>query len=286
MNVSDALDIVKNAARLCAYNPPLFATKVWRAAQAPPRAGRQGPIKLRGVVFDGIAAVAPSDLSYREISNGYYEIEIQHILRSFLRPGDTFVDVGANIGYISALAAGIVGPGGRVISFEPVPRYFQNLQRLAQRNPGHRIEPHQLALGADAGTLQIRVSNVSNIGWNTAVPGFMSDSSTGEIVEIPADRLDRRLALLGATPNFIKIDVEGYELPVLLGLGDYLARCARAPLILCEINPAAYTFLGRSLAELEAYMGGLGFVARDIVTLRPVRLTGVRRLTNLLFCPT
>lgn len=284
MNVSDALDIAKNAARLCAYNPPLFVAKVWRAAQTP-RGGQQGPLDVNGVLFDGIAAVEQSDLSFREISNGYYEIEIQNILRSFLRPGSTFVDVGANIGYISALAAGIVGSQGRVISFEPVPRYFQSLQNLAQRNPRYCIEPHNLALGDAPGMLQIRVSNVSNIGWNTAVPGFMSENTTGEVVEIAVDRLDRQLRRLDVEPDFIKIDVEGYEFPVLLGLSDYLGSCNRPPLILCEINPAAYALLGRTLLELDEYMGGFGFQARDIVSLRPVELVRVRRLSNVLFSP-
>ena len=74
-----------------------------------------------------------------------------------LRPGDVFFDVGANIGYISAVAAGLVGEEGQVHSFEPVPEYFKAVDKLADLNANHNISANQVALGEKNGHLDIYV---------------------------------------------------------------------------------------------------------------------------------
>ena len=56
---------------------------------------------------------------------GSYAVPIVETMKRTLRPGDTFLDVGANIGYLSAIAAGLVGVTGQVHCFEPVPDYFR-----------------------------------------------------------------------------------------------------------------------------------------------------------------
>ena len=60
----------------------------------------------------------------RYMYTGSYEIETYLALKKFLKPGDTFIDIGGNIGYITALAAGIVGKTGEVHAFEPIKKYF------------------------------------------------------------------------------------------------------------------------------------------------------------------
>ena len=91
------------------------------------RTGRIGPIQFE-FDFD----LGPG---VRKMHAGAYEIEIVALLRELLRPGDTFVDVGANIGYLSCVAAGLVGPSGRVISFEPAPGCFSRLDVTRAANP-------------------------------------------------------------------------------------------------------------------------------------------------------
>jgi len=104
--------------------------------------------------------------------------------------GDVFVDVGANIGYISAIALGLVGQSGVVHSFEPVPDYFMRLKNIPAANRGYRHIVNQCALGERDGSAKIAVTNTSNIGWNTMVPKFMSAETTKEKIEVPVKRLD------------------------------------------------------------------------------------------------
>ena len=96
------------------------------AARAPWRHGL-----TEGRVRGGIRFEFPldADPDIRLMLHGGYEAFTMRALRRCLAPGDTFVDVGANIGYLSAVAAGIVGPTGAVHSFEPVPRLFERLER-------------------------------------------------------------------------------------------------------------------------------------------------------------
>jgi hypothetical protein len=67
------------------------------------------------------------DARVGEMYRGTHSMEVVHALRHLLEPGDIFVDVGANIGYLSAVAADRVGPSGRVVAFEPVPIYASHV---------------------------------------------------------------------------------------------------------------------------------------------------------------
>src|ERR1051326_753995 len=80
------------------------------------RQGRVGPVR-----FDYDFSLGGT---VRTMYAGAYATELVGLLRKILQPGDKFVDVGANIGYLSAVGAGRVGTAGRVLSFEPAPIYF------------------------------------------------------------------------------------------------------------------------------------------------------------------
>ena len=78
---------------------------------------------------------------------GSYALLVIDAMKRFLRPGDIFFDVGANIGYLSAIAAGLVGTQRASSRFEPVPAYFERLQRLAELNPNTRFVANSCAAG-------------------------------------------------------------------------------------------------------------------------------------------
>src|SRR5262249_13205461 len=102
---------------ICHRPPPAFLTQM--------------PEDLGGDSFECDLRDAIS----REVCfTGRYEPQETALVRSILRPGMSFVDVGANWGYFTLLAAHLVGKGGRVISLEPDPRLFPILQRNVTRN--------------------------------------------------------------------------------------------------------------------------------------------------------
>lgn len=193
---------------------------------------------------------------------GVYEIGVVNAIKKLLKKGDTFIDVGANIGYMSCIAMGVVGKTGQVHSFEPVPRYFQKLKNLAKANKDYNITVNECALGDERGIAAINVASFVNIGWATMVPSFLKKGTKKETIEVPVYRLDRYIKERGISNiSLIKIDVEGFEFPVLKGLSDYFENTRHRPAIICEISPPSYKRLGYTLTQLSEYMRNYNYRA-------------------------
>ncbi len=143
------------------------------------------------------------------------DISILYIL---LRDGDTFLDVGANIGTLALTASGIVGSAGKVYAIEPHPRTFLSLKRNIALNKRNNITSINVALGADSGT--ILFSDRADDSQNAVID---SSELQSQFLEVPVRRMDD-LPLGKAPITLLKIDVEGYEKLVLEGGKETLAR--------------------------------------------------------------
>jgi len=211
-----------------------------------------------------------------------YERPTSELLRRFLKVGDVFIDVGAHIGYFSALAMGLVGRAGSVHSFEPLAENFARLAELQADNPAYRLEIHQVALGDAPGRVQFSVSSVET--WNTLVPGFMRDPDR-VVREVAVERLDTYLAERGFPDiGLLKIDAEGYEFPILKGLSGYWEATGYRPPIICEVVPHAYPLLGLTLGDLAGYMRRYGYTPVSIYNARQIVVPAeLREITDILF---
>jgi FkbM family methyltransferase len=132
----------------------------------------------------------------------------------YLRPGDTVVDVGANIGLLTVLASSLVGESGRVFAFEPHPATFQSLQDNVELNQATNVEAGNFAVGAHAG--RVHLSDGRSDDQNSVV------TSGGR--EVAMDTLDALLAGKAPRIDLLKVDVEGYEKFVFEGAAHSLAR--------------------------------------------------------------
>ncbi len=220
--------------------------------------------------------------------HGNYEPAEVRVIRREVREGDTVADVGANIGYLSAVAASAVGRGGRVLAFEPVPELYGRLSGLARDAAarGFRIEPRRVALGDREGEVEIRTSTRPNIGWATMVPGMMGADEVREVHRVPLRRLDDVVREEGVGRlGFVKIDVEGAERLVLEGMRDVLRR--DRPVVLCEVCPWSQSLLGGTVAGLFEFLEGFGYRASrpGLLRERPLDPSAVRRTMNVLFRP-
>ena len=284
-SIEAALIRLRHGAHLFRMNPGLFFRRVYAEARGP-LFRRRGPVQktIRGVVCEFDFRFDPS---IKLMHEGIYEPEIVNIMRSCLRPGDTFIDVGANIGYLSAVALGLVGTSGAVHSFEPVPEFYARLRRIGLLNPSFSFAANHCALGESEGEATINVSNVSNIGWNTMVPGLMSGESVRETITVPVKPLSSYIRdTTPANIRLIKIDTEGYEFPVLKGLLPYFESTAHRPVLLVEIAPSAYRLLGASLRELSDYMKKSGYHAFEVHDhSSPVDISALSETTNVVFFP-
>lgn len=173
------------------------------------------------------------------------------------------LDVGANIGYLSAVAAGCVGRSGAVHGFEPPLECYQRLETLRANNQDFGLFFTNAALGAEAGTLSIAFDPQGDMRNASLVPGKKAPQSR----EVPVLRLDEYIARQVAAPEkirFIKIDVEGFEFAVLRGLENFLANPANKPLIVCEIKPWEIGKLGYTMKDFAAYLKRFGYGAFEM----------------------
>lgn len=181
-----------------------------------------------------------------------------------LREGALFIDIGANIGYYSLLAARQIGPAGLVLSFEPSPREFSRLLRNIALNGSDNIVTFSLALGAHPGVLDLHVAP-THTGLNTL---HVSDSTAHAFREaqrqrVPVMRFDDLVPpLLGERQvSLLKIDVEGAEMSVLLGMETSL-RNGLFERIVLEVTAEFLEKFGHSKAGLYAFLEECGYEPR------------------------
>jgi len=269
------------AATLLSRNPALFCrvmlAKVNSARPMPRLPARKW---IGGVRFECDLA---ADHATAPIYFGSYSLLVVNAMSNILKPGDVFVDVGANIGYLSAVAADLVGPAGQVHAFEPVPSHFEKLRRLAWLNPGYSILVNACAAGEVPERREINVTQEP--GQSTFVPSYKPPSEIVFSLSVPVIRLDSYLAERKIQRvALIKIDVEGFELAVLRGLKGYIDSSTDRPALLCEIAPRAYPLLGRDISELQAFLGSYGYRAYDVADGRTrVDITKLHHVDDVLF---
>jgi FkbM family methyltransferase len=263
-------------------NPRMFVETSLLAVRAlRPSPNRTVTKTINGVQFEFDFELDPEVV--KSMYCGYYEYPTVRAMRALLKAGDTFIDAGANIGYLSAIAMGLVGGDGSVYSFEPVPAYFDRLERLAKSNPAYRLTPERIALGDSSGTVLIDVSN-DNLGWNTAVPGWMPEGVVHETVEAPVRRLDEYLqeAAISA-PSLVKVDTEGFDFTVLRGLSGFFESASHRPAIISEVAPGGLTKLGSSVSEFWAYMKSWGYQPTSLIDGSTIGAEDVADNMNVLF---
>ncbi len=184
---------------------------------------------------------------------GQYEPQETLLVRRILGPGAVFVDVGANWGYFSLLAARIVGPAGRVISLEPDPRNFARLASNARRGGGAHWTTHEAAAAARDGALEL--AGYDESGDNFGVSRIAAEGG----YRVPARRLDEFLNELSiGRTDLVKMDIEGYEDEALDGMAQGL-REGRYRRILLELHPALLAERGRDAARVCAMLATAGY---------------------------
>jgi len=179
---------------------------------------------------------------------GLHEFEDMAFVLHALRPSELFVDVGANVGSYSVLAAGVVG--AQVLAFEPAPRAYQALaDNLRLNNLESLVEARQQGVGARAGELRFTT------GLDTINHVVTATEGGSAAAEVPIVTLDA--VLVPTRPCMIKIDVEGYESAVVAGA----QRTLRSPdvlAVLMELNGSGVRY-GFDEARLHDSMLGFGF---------------------------
>jgi FkbM family methyltransferase len=202
------------------------------------------------------------DSTQRTMALGLFEPAETRLVSELLQPGDTFIDVGAHIGWFTTIAARQVGKDGAVIACEPYPANAAALKQNLALNDSQNVRLIEMALGSQAG--ELRLAAAGDSGGITAL-----DWGQGEPVTASMTTLDE-LAVGVPAITLLKMDVEGWEPHVLRG-GS--AALQRTKYVLIEINKPALKKAGSSPGELYSLLRDAGFA-----TFSPVVARGMRRL--------
>lgn len=201
---------------------------------------------------------------YRRMAGrGFHELNTEQFLSGYLRPGDIAVDVGAQIGMITAVAAKLVGRSGLVYSFEVDQANFAELLKTIRRNRFKNVRPQSVALGESAGINRFvrpkgeQRSFMYNPLSNSRTMYVDFDIKEAAFYESPTTTLDeffhahhlRRLDL-------IKIDVDGPELLILRGGVRTIAEYK--PVLVIEFGTYSLES-GFTFEEMWDFLKGLGY---------------------------
>lgn len=211
-------------------------------------------------------------------TGGSLEPGTTRTLQALLSPGDLAVDVGANVGALSIAMARSVGPCGRIVAVEPMPRLAALLRRTAYLNSLQDvILIENCAVGAHNGTG--RLSMEGTTAHNSLLP---LPNATGHL-EVPIRCLDNLMAA-DAQPALIKIDVEGAELDVWRGMRGIIAGAAHLAVVV-EFGPS---HLSRSGIGVDDWIGNFtsaGFTPWEIDEgsgfIKPLRTQGLEAVASI-----
>ncbi|WP_432092307.1 FkbM family methyltransferase [Streptomyces sp. bgisy100] len=210
--------------------------------------------------FGSRFAVDTQDLIQRYLYLfGVWEPHMTHWLRRRLRPGDTFVDVGANIGYFSVLASHLVGSTGRVVAVEASPTFHERLLQQVRLNAADNVRAVNTAVSDSRKLLTFVLASSKNMGANSIVPYEGPAESTFEIEARPLPEVLTAAEI--ATARVVKIDVEGAEGAVVRGLAPVLDQLRPDAEITVEVTPDRMAQVGDSADELMETMRRYGFHA-------------------------
>jgi FkbM family methyltransferase len=222
------------------------ASLYWHSHEALERRLLASGTQYRVLDVEGLAValdVASYTAKMRYFHDEPYEPRLTHVVAS-LQPGDVFVDVGANVGLFTLLAARRVAPEGRVIAFEPHPGARSAMAELLQRNDaGACVEIVDAALADVAdGTAALHLACDTVLSTlDPAHSPLVDDFDFPESIAVPLTSLDAWMARRGIDPGrlrLVKIDVEGAEEAVVRGMLATLAAAPRARVV-CETRPGS-----------------------------------------------
>ena len=199
--------------------------------------------------------VDPTDhIGWSVLVSRSYEAPLSRLLKRLLNPGDVFVDVGANHGWFSLLAASLVGATGKAIAFEPQAKISNRLRTSASLNRFNNLLVRSQAVG----DREMSASIVCPDPLNSGLVHVEADESSSQLSVRPLDDL-----LTDTTPALIKIDVEGYEARVLDGMTRLLSTRTLKHIVI-EVHPALLQHYEASESAVAHRLRSRGYTLYEI----------------------
>jgi FkbM family methyltransferase len=191
-----------------------------------------------------------------------FEPDVTSAFVRLLHAGDVAIDVGANCGFLTVLAAMLVGPTGHVVAFEPDDENLARLRGNLALNDCSNVTVIEKALTNQVGDVEFFI-NGDNSGGNALwdVAQYPGNVKCPTRLTVPGTTLDAEWGQLRLPPpRVIKIDTEGAEQRVLEGMRDLLSR-QKPRFVIAELHGFGLGQMGCSQESLRGFMAGLGYSA-------------------------
>ena len=156
------------------------------------------------------------------------------VIRYLVKPGDTVIDIGANVGVYTKILSELVGPNGHVYSIEPFPSTFEILCYNVKKLRLDSVEPINVAISDSDAIVAMSLphdSSGAETHYRVSIVTNPPERNKREAANVQATTIDSRFLSTAGTISFIKCDVEGHELACIKGAAKFLARSKAAWLI-------------------------------------------------------
>ena len=190
------------------------------------------------------------------LTAGSWERGTTRLFEDIIQKGMVVLDVGANIGYFTLIAAKLVGEEGKVFAFEPEPYNFDLLARNLKLNGYHHVIPIQKAISDKNGRATLFLDK-TQWGQHSLSRGNVTNFS-GNSVEVEVQTLDDFLKDFGHRVDFAKIDVQGAESAVIQGMRQIIKNNKNLKLVV-QFSPEQLRGFDSSPEELLNRLTGYGF---------------------------
>jgi FkbM family methyltransferase len=194
----------------------------------------------------------PVYLDYMDLLD--HEPVTRRVLAGLLRPDSVFIDVGANVGYYTLLASGMVGSRGRVHAVECSSKNLVLLTDNVRKNNLQNVEIHAFAAASARGSVTLNVSPVG-LAWFPPSPRWPIVPGRGSAVSVRAVPLDE---IIRSPIDVVKIDTDGADLDVLKGMKRILSENEHVSVIV-EWSPPTLSDAGKDPLELPRWLQRSGF---------------------------
>jgi FkbM family methyltransferase len=191
---------------------------------------------------------------------GSYEPELSYAVRTLLREGDIFVDVGANEGFFSIVASKAVGPTGRVIAIEPQSRLQGVLARNIRENGALNVDVIQRVISDAPGVATLSVSPDMNTGSSGLFRATRYRVPTQDVLQTTLESLFDLLSLRSV--RLMKMDIEGFEYEAVLGSPEVF-RSGRIEYLALELHSTILSRRGKREKDIVDFMEECGYRCDD-----------------------
>ena len=248
---------------------------------------RNKEIKVQTFWGGGIKVILPEDVSTNIWRYGSFEEDVCLYMLRFLKEGMTFIDIGAHFGFFTLFGSYLVGKNGKILSFEPIPSTYQQLQKnIVNYSNNSNVEIYNYAAFSEETEVKFYDYGLENSAYNSIFGLRKMNNSLirkNEII-VKARRIDDVLREKEIKKvNVIKIDTESSEIHVLKGMIETLSNYK--PNIILEVGDFAINGVPKS-KEIITWLKKVNYLPYEIRNgeiVRHVVMSEHYKFSNLLF---